>query len=110
MKCAQSKYFILKCVMSGKFQISPGCILNTPVKDVAEVFCARGAKLTAGHTKTSRNLIYTYVICVYNKHITRSPLLVRQLWSKKKIAQGETPPIETNLPISKHLSLKVYAG
>jgi len=54
--------------MSDKFQISLGCILTTPVKDVAEVFCACIAILTAGHIKTSRNLIYTHVICVYNKH------------------------------------------
>jgi len=29
--------FIFKCLMSDKFQVGLGCILTTPVKDVAEV-------------------------------------------------------------------------
>jgi len=67
-KCAQSKYFILKCVTSDKFQVRLRCILTTLVKDVAEVFCAWGTQLTAGHTKTSRYLIHTRTISVYNKY------------------------------------------
>jgi hypothetical protein len=99
--------------MSDKFQISLVCILTTPAEDVDEVFCAWGAKLTAGHTKTSRNLIYTYVTCVYNKHNTQFytySSIGETFVVEKKFAQGENPPIENNLPVSTHMSLKVDAG
>ena len=96
--CPLSKKNLYLNVFSDKFQASLGCILTAAVKDVAKIFCPWGAKITAGHTKTSRNLIHThtYVICACNKHNTQYTVLhaLLYLWDscfRKKNRTRWTP-------------------